>query len=246
MWDVIGLQDFPIKIIKDCQRQFPKVNYLCVAWVEWRSVPEFHFIGILIRTRPAIPLWPGQLSEKSQAPPWAPKEHSGLLFSQEDLDPSSQWVQGWELKCPSQNEKKKSYTLSTKKEEWVRSCVERLGRTAPLSPRRWRRAFDSWLYLTKTSLNYLNQKWNVLSGKHNWKFWGWQDPRPQTMSTHWWETVLSFPLPSVCVCVLPFSLSLYLSLYCWSLLLNRVSAMWPSRRHQATLIVNFPYWATSV
>lgn len=38
---------------------------------------------------------------------------TGLLFSQKDTDPLPQRMQSWELKFSRQNERKKSYTLST-------------------------------------------------------------------------------------------------------------------------------------
>lgn len=52
----------------------------------------------------------------------------------------------------------------------------------------------------------------------------------------------SSQLPSpLCVCVSSPFLSPCVYLCTAGPCLNRVSAMWPSRRHQATLIVNFPY-----
>ena len=48
------------------------------------------------------------------SPPYAHLiKDTGLLFSQKDMGPLPQRIQSWELKFSRQNERKKSYTLST-------------------------------------------------------------------------------------------------------------------------------------
>ena len=86
-----------------------------MAWAEWRSVPEFHFIGILIKKGPALPIDPisCQRSHRfllmliSKWGLWAP------LPPGRDW-PSTTWTQSWNLKFSGQYEKENGYTLRTR------------------------------------------------------------------------------------------------------------------------------------
>lgn len=116
----MGLQDFPIKIIKRLPKAISKgqLSLCCLSWVE--VSPRIPFDGHINQNGACPTFLTPSLSEKSQVPPDA-----GHPFFPRKRPAHYQWMQRGRLKFP----REESYTLSTGKKTWhsgmcLATCTE--------------------------------------------------------------------------------------------------------------------------